>query len=311
MPEPEPLAPPVLNCSVAPETIPYSDGDKRSIVSLTITASNDSAEPAECPRLRIVIPSDPIDKEGALTTDPTTFAVDVGETTPWAIFTSGNGACHAVPLPPATGLPPGGSASFVIKDIVVNTMPGSVRIEVFQAGEPGPIPVTVVKDRPAAAGREAPRIERFDVTPAQVALGGAVTIEWEVTGAEHSTLAPGPVALPSPASGAVRLPVAHTTDFTIRALGAGGMATQTRTVTVSPVEVAEFVSDPPGPVRPGEQVTLRWRTKFASSCSVDHGVGPVPAEGSAAVTVPATTEYTLVAAGLDQQVRSITVEVSG
>ena len=97
MPEPEPLARPVLKCSVAPETIPYSDGDKRSIVSLTITAFNDSAEPVECPRLRIVIPTATIDQEGALTTDPTTFVVDVGETTPWAIFTSGNGTCHAVP----------------------------------------------------------------------------------------------------------------------------------------------------------------------------------------------------------------------
>jgi hypothetical protein len=78
---------------------------------------------------------------------------------------------------------------------------------------------------------------------------------------------------------------------------------------VRPAEITEFTSQPPGPVGPGQQVTLGWRTRFASSCSVDHGVGPVPAEGSAAVTVPATTVYTLVATGLDQQERSITVEV--
>lgn len=302
---------PRLKCTVVPETVPCSAGnDRHSIVSLTITAANESPEQAACPRLQIVIPSDPIDKTGILTTDPATFAVDVGEMTPWAIATSGNGSCHAVPLPPATGVAPGGSAEFVISDIVVSALPGPVEIRVLQPGEPAPIIVTVVKERSALAGGEAPQIVRFDATPGDVAPGAEVTIAWEVTGAQHCTLAPGPVVLPSPAAGTLRLPVLRTTQFTLRALGAGGTATATRTVAIAPVEVTEFASIPPGPVRPGQQVTLRWQTRFASSCSIDHGVGPVPAEGSAVVTVPASTVYTLVAAGLDQQERSITVEVS-
>lgn len=302
--------PPRLKCTVMPEIVPCSGNDSRSIVSLMITAVNDSSEPAPCPRLQIVIPSGTIDTAGALTTDPSTFAVDVGEMTPWAIFTSGNGTCHAVPLPPATGVTPGGNAIFVISDIVVNTVPGPVAIRVLQPGEPAPIVVTVVKERSVLGGAQAPRIVRFDATPAQVALGAEVTIAWEVTGAQHCTLAPGPVPLPTAAAGTLRLPVLATTEFTVRALGAGGTATQTRTVTIAPVEVTEFAAEPSGPVRPGQQVTLRWRTRFASSCSIDHGVGPVQADGSAVVTVPATTVYTLVAAGLDQQERSVTVEVS-
>jgi hypothetical protein len=299
-----------LKCSVTPETVPFSAGDKRSIVSLTITAVNDAPEPAECPRLRIVIPSDPIDKAGALTTDPTTFTVDVGDATPWAIFTSGNGTCYAAPLPPATGLPAGGKAEFIVAEIVVNSMPGPVDISVFQAADEVPIIVRVTKDRPATAEGAPPRITRFEATPDQVALGAEATIGWEVTGAQSCTLAPGPVTLPSPAAGLVTLPVLHTTDFTLTALGAGGAASATRTVIVQPAEITAFAAQPAGPVGSGQQVTLGWRTRFASSCSIDQGVGPVPAEGSAVVTVPATTVYTLVAAGLDQQERSITVEVS-
>ena len=294
---------------MTPDTVPFSAGDKRSIVSLTITAVNDAAEPAECPRLRIAIPSDPIDKTGALTTDPTTFAVDVGDATPWAIFTSGNGTCHAVPLPPATGLAAGGRAELIVAEIVVNSVPGPVDISVFQAADEVPIIVTVTKDRPATAEGAPPRITRFEATPDRVALGTEATIGWQVTGAQSCTLAPGPVTLPSPAAGTVTLPVLHTTDFTLTALGPGGAASATRTVTVQPPEITEFAARPPGPVGPGQQVTLGWRTRFASSCSIDQGVGPVPAEGSAVVTVPATTVYTLVAAGLDQQERSLTVEV--
>jgi hypothetical protein len=299
-----------LVCSVAPQTVPRSDGDdKRSIVSLTFTARNDSPEMVPCPRLRIVIPSDTIDKAGALTTDPTTFALDVGDATPWAIVTSGNGTCHAVPLPPATGIAPGGRAEFIVADIVVSSVPGPVDISIFQAGEQLPIIVQVTKDGPVGAGSGPPRIARFEVTPDQVALGAEVTIGWEVSGAQSCTLAPGPVTLPSAASGTVAVPVLNTTDFILTALGVGGAASAARTVTVQPAEITEFTSQPPGPVGPGQQVTLAWRTRFASSCSVDHGVGPVPAEGSTAVTVPATTVYTLVATGLDQQERSITVEV--
>src|SRR5262249_34386728 len=162
---------------------------RRSIVALTITAVNESTEPVDCPRLRIVIPSSPLDKTDTLTTDPTTFAVDVGEATPWANFTSGDGACRAVPLPPATGLAPGGSAEFVIADIVVNTMPGTVDIEIYQAPYPERIIVKVTKEHPVTEQGAAPRIVRFDVTPAQIALGGEAAIEWEVTGAQSCTLA--------------------------------------------------------------------------------------------------------------------------
>jgi hypothetical protein len=301
---------PRLDYSVRPTTVPYSaDEHRRSIVALTITALNDTAEPVECPRLRILIPSAPDPLDTALTTDPTTITVDVGEATPWASFTSGDGMCHSVPLPPATGLPPGASAEFVIANIVVNTVPGTVDIDIYQAGDPVPIVRKVTKESPTDDVGAAPRIERFDVAPAQVALGGEVDVAWEVTGAHACTLAPGPVTLPSPAAGTVRLPVIHTGDFTLRALGAGGSASRTHTVTVMPAEIAEFASVPPGPVAPGQPVTLRWRTRFASSCSIDQDVGPVAAVGETTVTVARTTVYTLVAAGLDQQQRSLTLEV--
>jgi hypothetical protein len=297
--------------SVQPRLVACSvDHQQRSTVSLTITAANLGAKPVDCPRLRISIPSDSIDKEKTLTTDPTTITVDVGEATPWAIFTNGDGVCYAVPLPPATGIAAGGSAEFIISNIVVNTIPGTVDITILQAPDP-PLSasVQVTKERRPAEVSAAPQIVRFDVTPGEVALGDSVDVAWEVTHAQACTLAPGPVTLPSPVSGAVRLPVIHTTNFSLRALGTGGSATATRTVIVSPVEISEFASIPPGPVTPGQAVTLRWQTRFASSRSISQGIGAVPPAGEKVVTVTRTTAYTLTAAGLDQQERTIVVEV--
>lgn len=304
-----PTAAPLLECSVVPNKVPCSAGeDERSIVSLTITVANKSSDAVDCSRLEILVPSASIPTSRTLTTDPTTFAVDVGDVTPWAIFTSGNGTCYAVPLPPAVGIPAGSSAEFTIACIVVNTVPGTVDISISLAEDP-PIIVPITKVRPAEAQSAAPQIVHFDVWPKRVALGAEVKIDWEVSGAQSCTLAPGPIVLPSPVSGTVRLPVLQTTDFTIRAFSAGGTAGLTKTVTVSPVEIDEFISLPAGAVAPGQVVTLRWRTRFASSRSIDHGIGAVSAAGSTTVTVSATTVYTLVAAGLYQKERSLTVKV--
>jgi hypothetical protein len=76
-----------------------------------------------------------------------------------------------------------------------------------------------------------------------------------------------------------------------------------------PVRIDDFGADPPGPVRRGEPVTLRWATRFAASCAIDQGVGEVERSGERVVTPAQTTVYTLAAAGSQPQARSVTVQV--
>jgi hypothetical protein len=300
-----------LNAAVRPAAVPYSVGEhQRSVVSITVAVTNPGPDPADCSRLTISIPSDAIPKAGALTTDPSTIGVAPGDATPWAIWTGGDGRCYAVPLPPATGIPAGASAEFVLSSVVVNTMPGRVDIAVYTDDDKVPAIASLEKDRPVGPSAQPPEIIRFDVTPAMIARNGEAELTWEVDRAQVCTLAPGPVTLPSPAGGALRLPVLETTDFLLRALGPGGSASETRTVVVAPVQIEEFRCDPAGPVRPGAPVTLHWKTRYASSCSITEGIGEVA--GSGQVTVPAdrTAVYTLTASGLDPQQRSVVVEVA-
>lgn len=308
------VAEPKFRYEVRPATVAYSvDDRRRSIVRLAVTAKNEGTEAVACRRITVRVPYDQITKPTTLTTDPTTITVSVGDATPWAITTSGDGVCHAVPLPPATGIAPGATAELVLANLVVNTMPGPVAIGIDETvGQvTASTSVTVTKDAPVGTGGDPPAITAFTATPAEIALGARATIAWHVTGADVCTLAPGPVTLPSPASGTLDVPVLRTTIFTLEALAVAGQASASATVTVMPTTVDGFSADPPGPVRRGTPVTLRWSTQFASSCAIDQGVGEVPLSGDRVVTPAQTTVYTLTAAGLDPQARSVTVEVAG
>lgn len=302
-----------LRYEVDPTKVPFSvDDRRRSIVTLTVTAHNDGGDAVPCSRIAIRIPSDAVPKPTTLTTDPSTVTVSVGDATPWAMATSGDGVCYAVPLPPATGIGAGGTARFVLANILVNTMPNGVDIAIDEtvSGATATTTVRVTKDAPVGPGGDPPTIASFTVTPAEAALGERVTVAWQVTGADVCTLHPGPVTLPSPSTGTIQVPVLHTTVFTLEALAVGGRATASTTVTVMPVRIDDFRADPPGPVRRGEAVTLRWATRFAASCAIDQGVGEVERSGERLVTPARTAVYTLAAAGSQPQARSVTVQVA-
>lgn len=307
------MAEPRFRYQVHPATVAYSvDAHRRSIVRLTVTARNEGAEAVACRRITIRVPSDQVTKPTTLTADPTTITVSVGDATPWAITTSGDGVCYAVPLPPATGIGPGATADLVLANVVVNTMPGPVAIAIDETvGQvTASTSVTVRKDTPVGPGGDPPVVTSFTATPTEIALGGRATIAWKVTGADTCTLSPGPVTLPSPVSGTLDVPVLRTTIFTIEALAVAGTATATAQVTVMPVAIDDFRADPPGAVPKGGPVTLRWATRFASSCTIDQGVGDVPTSGDCVVTPMQTTVYTLAAGGLQPRARIVTVEVA-
>ena len=56
----------------------------------------------------------------------------------------------------------------------------------------------------------------------------------------------------------------------------------------------------------GGSCTLSWTSQNAASCSITPGIGPVPVNGSIAVTPTATTAYTVSATGLGQTARAQT-----
>jgi hypothetical protein len=63
-------------------------------------------------------------------------------------------------------------------------------------------------------------------------------------------------------------------------------------------------------IEPGESVTLSWNVSDATSVSIDHGIGAVPASGSMIVTPDVTTTYELTATSADFAViASVTVTV--
>lgn len=299
-----------MHFTIEPTAVPFSTDETASFVDFALTMTNEKPVPVSCGSVILTFPHG--DPTATLTDDPSTITTAPGDATPWAISTDGSGIVQALPLPPATGLAPGESATFTLGSVLINTSPGSGRIDITAMIEGAPFDgrVEVKKDRPAKPGEGQPIIRRFAVTPEFVGLGGKAVVSWEVVGATTSVLEPGPVPLPTPADGQLPVQVWDTTIYRLIALGQGGTARARSVCTVMPVEINEFVASPLGPVIPGVAVTLRWSTRYTDTCSIDQGVGPVPGSGSVVVAPSQTTVYTFTAAGLQGRNKSVTVTVS-
>jgi hypothetical protein len=299
-----------LAYDVEPKTVPFSPGrDRLSVVTLTITAKNESAHAVPCSWLTFKFEHG--DGGDVLTADPTPIVVAPGPKTPWAIWGSGDGLFRAVPLPPEAGLAANDVICFVFSNIVVNEARGDVEVTIERDAPSAPVAAKVrVKKKDALVELGAtPRIVSFTATPTKVGAGGQTTLAWQVEDAEHCVLEPGPIPLANVVSGSLAMTVQEPTTFTLRAFGPGGTDERPRPVTVEPVAVDSFTASPPaGPAKTA--VTLAWKTRFAASCSIDQGVGPVPASGSVVVRPQQTTDYTLTALGLEPQAKSVTVEVT-
>ncbi|GAA4375990.1 hypothetical protein [Nocardioides caricicola] len=298
----------LFSYTVDPSTIDYSGGPNQlSVVDLTITATNPGTTDVAC--TSIAFTPTVGDGQTGLTTDPSTIAVAPGATTPWAIG-GGSGTFTAVPLPPVTSIPAGGSVSFVLADVVVNDSGGPAEIDVVETTDAQRgATLSVTKSAVVPAG-STPSIQAFTAAPAVVAQGGTSTLTWATTDAERSVLGPGAVDLPNPGGGQVPIAVDATTTYTLDAIGAGGRVSAVVTVTVGSVAIGSFTAAPATPVAPGTSVTLTWETQYASSCSIDQGVGPVPTSGSVVVTPQQTTVYTVSALGRHPLSSSVTVHVT-
>lgn len=299
----------VFQYDLTPADIDYSaSGTELSIVTLTLNVTNPDSAAVDCSSISLNIPVGI--GTSALTLDASTISVAPGPNTPWAIAPMGGTIFTAVPLPPVTGLAGNQSISFVFSNVIVNQAGGTVSITVTEeTTSQQTATVTVDKNAVITTTQTTPTIVSFTATPPQVALNGTTTLSWTVDNATSCVLDPGAVQLASASSGNLPLTVGETTIYTLVALSPGGSAEALVTVPVMAAAIGSFTATPTT-VTAGSPATLQWTTSFATTCSIDQGVGPVASSSSITVTPQQTTVYTLTATGLDPQTSTAMVTVS-
>ncbi|MES2220893.1 MAG: alkaline phosphatase family protein [Acidobacteriota bacterium] len=72
-----------------------------------------------------------------------------------------------------------------------------------------------------------------------------------------------------------------------------------------PVVPTATITASPATVAPGSSATLSWTTAYASTVTIDNGIGAVPLSGSMPVAPSATTQYTLTATSVNGTATSI------
>ena len=154
-----------------------------------------------------------------------------------------------------------------------------------------------------------PSIISFNVEPSSISAGESANLSWNVSGATTITIDQGigSVAL----TGTRAVVPAATTTYTLTASSSGGIATATTQVIVTGTSVTPppptptpepaslpvvdyFVANPPA-ILVGGSTTLGWNVLDATSVTIDNGIGSVGSAGTAVVSPPVSTNYTLTA----------------
>jgi uncharacterized protein YkwD len=177
-----------------------------------------------------------------------------------------------------------------------------------------------------------PVINSFTAVPESIKSGESSMLSWDVSGATSLFIDHG--VGPVPVSGNASISPSTTTTYTLTATNSYGSVTSKATVTVggaatifapflktfSPTTVPKLIGSAPvinsfaadpTQINAGGSSTLSWNVTGATSVSIDHGVGTVPASGSAPVSPSVTTVYKLTATNsYGSTVASIMVTVS-
>jgi hypothetical protein len=151
-----------------------------------------------------------------------------------------------------------------------------------------------------------PRILRFSATPPIILPGENSTLNWQVENATEISISNlGAVD----ASGNRVVSPPNTTVYVITASNAAGQTSESLELVVeNPVKILEFQASPSVPRKPGDPVTLSWKTENATKVVIS-GVGEVANNGSVMVRPVTLTTYTLIAYGRGNQSVEATVIV--
>jgi hypothetical protein len=144
-------------------------------------------------------------------------------------------------------------------------------------------------------------IEYFRVVPSFIAPGDCALLEWgKVDNATSAAIEPGIGGVGTP--GNLEVCPDSTTTYVLTARNPEGSSTAWITLIVSadsvPNPVIAFFTASPGNIQAGQCTTLSWgKVDYATSVTVDPGIGGVGTPGSQEVCPATTTTYVMTAVG--------------
>jgi hypothetical protein len=162
-----------------------------------------------------------------------------------------------------------------------------------------------------------PTINSFTAAPSIISLGDATNLSWSVSNATSVSINHDVGSVGS--SGSIFVSPPTTTTYMLTATNAEGSLTATALVQVSGVPspssglpVVDYFTASPPIISFGGSSFLRWSTSYATSVTIDNGIGPVDSHGTMVVSPPYTTVYTLTAVnGYGYTTQTLLVQVAG
>ena len=142
--------------------------------------------------------------------------------------------------------------------------------------------------------------------------GETTTLLWDSSAATISCTIDQGVDTGGATSGTADVTPTITTTYTVTAENAYGSTTDTVTVTVNPLPVIDTFTAAQGSINRGETTTLNWTTTYATSASIDQGIGSsIAVNGSTDVSPGLTTTYTITAMNANgSRTDSVTITVT-
>jgi hypothetical protein len=140
-----------------------------------------------------------------------------------------------------------------------------------------------------------PSITNFMASNNPVRSGSKVNLNWEASANAMVTINPSEAGELA-ASGMLEVPIAQTTEFTLKAINADGTRTAKLIVEVDDRPIINDFTATPRVVVPGDPVVLSWNVAYATSISINHDVpGISGAAGSIEVRPDASLNYIITA----------------
>ena len=139
-------------------------------------------------------------------------------------------------------------------------------------------------------------IRSFKFDPEKIAKGAKTTLKWETVGSISCVINPGDIDVPS--SGQMELYPDEDKTYTLKASDETTKSCKANAkINIGNVKVDFFKADPECIIANGEKVTLKWKTSFASTCTIDQGIGQVEEEGSRVIYIKDPIKYTITCNG--------------
>lgn len=164
------------------------------------------------------------------------------------------------------------------------------RLMVFLRGDRG---ASITIEIRAKAPIHSPEVA-FSAEPQEIKLGDSSTLKWSTTNADSVSIDQGIGSVDQ--NGSLSVSPQQTTAYTLTATGAGGITTESVTVTVHLPPTVAMGADPET-ITIGESSTLTWTSTNADSCVIEPYIGGVEGNGSISVSPNETTTYTITATG--------------